>query len=690
MQRGTVERATRPRGSPRSRCPCRTAVRRALLSARSPTRSRRRSSSSGASCSPALSALVLAARRSGMAGRVAARAADPAARARGRPDRRRARSTSRSWTRGSDELGELAAAFERMRMRLAQLDHARREFIANASHELRTPLFSLGGFLELLGDEELDEATRREFLDDDARAGRAADEARHRPARPLPARRRAAARRARAGRPRRRSPGTLADEFARASRSAGGTPLDVDVPTAPSGRSATRSACSRSAGRSSRTRSCTRPRGRGCRSGPAPTASTRCSGRGRRPGHPAPSMQTHVFERFYRVEGARRLRQRARARDRARARGADGRRRSSSSRGPAGRCSRSLPASTPRARAASGARRAAARFHVKTAAAPAGYSEPMRPGAARRRRRSPPRASARPRSCSSARAAGWRTTAETVVVPSSTRRRRRRPARGVRSTAPPLGNGFDPARIYAAPLGRASSRSTPFFGDVADERCAGLRLRRLGRGHDPHERARGHERRRGGRGRCTAPTASTSSSRDGDRVAGEDRRLGPLRRRRRDQVDPAAHALAPVPLGDSSRVVVGEPVAAIGSPFGNESSLSVGVVSATQRSIDVADLALQRSPTRSRSTRRSTTATPAARCFDAAGRVIGINAQIRSDYRQRGGCGLRGPDQRGAALARRSSSRTGKVSYAYVGVTTEDLTPGDRRARFGSGARAAR
>jgi signal transduction histidine kinase len=51
-----------------------------------------------------------------------------------------------------------------MRQRLAQLDHARSEFIANASHELRTPVFALGGFLELLRDEELDEATRREFL----------------------------------------------------------------------------------------------------------------------------------------------------------------------------------------------------------------------------------------------------------------------------------------------------------------------------------------------------------------------------------------------------------------------------------------------------------------------------------------------------------------------------------------------
>jgi signal transduction histidine kinase len=65
---------------------------------------------------------------------------------------------------GGGELGALAAAFERMRVRLAHLDDARREFVANASHELRTPLFSLAGFLELFDDEDLDEPTRREFL----------------------------------------------------------------------------------------------------------------------------------------------------------------------------------------------------------------------------------------------------------------------------------------------------------------------------------------------------------------------------------------------------------------------------------------------------------------------------------------------------------------------------------------------
>ena len=66
---------------------------------------------------------------------------------------------------GNDEIGELARAFDRMRVHLAQLDNARKEFVANASHELRTPLFSIGGFLELLADEDLDEETRHGFIE---------------------------------------------------------------------------------------------------------------------------------------------------------------------------------------------------------------------------------------------------------------------------------------------------------------------------------------------------------------------------------------------------------------------------------------------------------------------------------------------------------------------------------------------
>ena len=66
---------------------------------------------------------------------------------------------------GRDEVGELAVAFDRMRVQLAQLDDARRNFIANASHELRTPIFSVGGFLELLREDDLDPQTRAEFVE---------------------------------------------------------------------------------------------------------------------------------------------------------------------------------------------------------------------------------------------------------------------------------------------------------------------------------------------------------------------------------------------------------------------------------------------------------------------------------------------------------------------------------------------
>jgi signal transduction histidine kinase len=64
----------------------------------------------------------------------------------------------------SDELGQLARTFNEMQRRLADVDNARKRFIANASHELRTPIFSLGGFVELLEDEDPDPEVRAEFV----------------------------------------------------------------------------------------------------------------------------------------------------------------------------------------------------------------------------------------------------------------------------------------------------------------------------------------------------------------------------------------------------------------------------------------------------------------------------------------------------------------------------------------------
>ncbi len=61
-------------------------------------------------------------------------------------------------------LRPLARTFNEMQRRLAELDSARKQFIANASHELRTPIFSLGGFVELLEDEDPSPEERAEFV----------------------------------------------------------------------------------------------------------------------------------------------------------------------------------------------------------------------------------------------------------------------------------------------------------------------------------------------------------------------------------------------------------------------------------------------------------------------------------------------------------------------------------------------
>jgi 2-alkenal reductase len=139
------------------------------------------------------------------------------------------------------------------------------------------------------------------------------------------------------------------------------------------------------------------------------------------------------------------------------------------------------------------------------------------------------------------------------------------------------------------------------------------------------------------------------------------------------KVDPDHHPLTPVPLGDSNAVVVGEPVAAIGSPFGQESSLSVGVVSATQRSIDsiTSGFKLIDAIQTDAPINRGNSGGP---MFNADGNVIGINAQIRTESGTAEGVGFAVPIN----AAKRSMDQlinTGEVRYAWLGVTTQTVTP---------------
>jgi S1-C subfamily serine protease len=146
------------------------------------------------------------------------------------------------------------------------------------------------------------------------------------------------------------------------------------------------------------------------------------------------------------------------------------------------------------------------------------------------------------------------------------------------------------------------------------------------------------------------------------------------------QVDPKLHPLTVVPLGHSDTLVVGQPVAAIGSPLGNEDSLAVGVVSALHRSI--ASLTSRYQLVDAIQTDAAFThGSSGGPLLDAKGRAIGINAQIRSLSGQGNdlGVGFAVPID-SARRSVRALLRHGKVAYAYVGVRTSDVTPAVARA----------
>jgi 2-alkenal reductase len=147
------------------------------------------------------------------------------------------------------------------------------------------------------------------------------------------------------------------------------------------------------------------------------------------------------------------------------------------------------------------------------------------------------------------------------------------------------------------------------------------------------------------------------------------------------RVDPRAHSLLPVPLGRSAGAVVGQPVAAIGSPLGNENTLSVGVVSAIHRSIRALTVQRYSVVDAIQTDAPITHGNSGGPLFDARGRVLGINAQIQSDSGTGNDIGI------GFAIpidaAKRSVAQLiakGRVDYAYVGITTKNMTPSLARA----------
>ena len=138
------------------------------------------------------------------------------------------------------------------------------------------------------------------------------------------------------------------------------------------------------------------------------------------------------------------------------------------------------------------------------------------------------------------------------------------------------------------------------------------------------------------------------------------------------KVNPAGLTLTPLPLGSSSKLSVGSPVAAIGSPFGESQSLSVGVISATGR--DIESLTAFRIGNAIQTDAAINHGNSGGPLIDSRGRVIGINSQIESTGGGGEGVGFAVP----ADAVRRSLGELrakGHVDYAYLGVTTQELYP---------------
>ena len=145
------------------------------------------------------------------------------------------------------------------------------------------------------------------------------------------------------------------------------------------------------------------------------------------------------------------------------------------------------------------------------------------------------------------------------------------------------------------------------------------------------------------------------------------------------RIDPSGLTLRPLPLGTAQDLRVGSPVAAIGSPFGEPQSLSVGVVSATNRSIrSLTGFEIAGAIQTDAAINRGNSGGP---LVNGDGEVLGINSQIQTTSGGGEGVGYAVP----ADTVRRTLAalrRDGRLDYAYLGVATTKIYPQLAR-RFG-------
>ena len=138
------------------------------------------------------------------------------------------------------------------------------------------------------------------------------------------------------------------------------------------------------------------------------------------------------------------------------------------------------------------------------------------------------------------------------------------------------------------------------------------------------------------------------------------------------RVDPEKAPILPLRLGDSDKVVVGEPVVAIGNPLGYDFSITSGIVSAVERSIKAPTGAII--PNAIQTDAAINPGNSGGPLINASGEVIGINEQIASRSGGNEGLGFAVPINT-AVRAMQQLKKNGEVSYAWLGIGGKSLTP---------------
>jgi S1-C subfamily serine protease len=138
------------------------------------------------------------------------------------------------------------------------------------------------------------------------------------------------------------------------------------------------------------------------------------------------------------------------------------------------------------------------------------------------------------------------------------------------------------------------------------------------------------------------------------------------------KVDPDGLDLVPLQLGNDADLQVGDPVAAIGSPFGEQQSLSVGIVSAKKRSVkSLTQFQIENAIQTDAAINPGNSGGP---LLDANAKVVGINQQIETRSATNAGVGFAVP----VSVIKRSLDQlrtNGKAEYAYIGVSSQALYP---------------